>query len=172
MIRFISLTILAVGLSLLVVGVIGGELDPIEKSYTYEFRPRSIARFSKVLSLNSGEVHISIISDANAKITIYKETFNLGMEEIIDKYVTGYESLKFSNFYPTNYYLEIELLPVGEELKNGTDPPKFLIGIVVYPNSNYGFIFGSIFTAIGVVLYKIDPRRILLRLRKILNSIF
>ncbi len=163
MMRFISLTILSVGLSLIVIGIIGGGLDPIEKSYLIEFKPRTPSNFTRVVSLNSGELHISIISDGNAKIIISKQVFNMGYEEVYRGFVSGYESIELSTLIPTNYYIKVELLPYGGEENKDDSVPKFLMGIIVYPNSNYGFVFGSFFALFGLVMYKIDWIKVLLR---------
>ncbi len=152
--RVLAIYFLVIGVAIVLMGVLGGVREPISESFLYEFHEILPERDVKYVSLTSGVVRISIISEAEAYVTIYRSVFGGGPEKLFERVVEGLEKLEFATDVPSSYYVYIELMPTNE-LVNGSRP-RMLLDILVEPDYDFTYVFGGPIIGVGVALLLLD----------------
>lgn len=149
--RVLAMYLFVVGVAIVIMGVIGGSQEPVSESFVYEFHEMVPQREVRYVSITSGDVTITIISEAEAYLAIYRAVFWGGPEKVYEGVVEGLESLEYSTDVPSSYYVYIDLLPTDEVAVNGSRP-KLLLDISAEPNLDFTYVFGGPMMGLGVAL--------------------
>ncbi len=152
--RVLAIYFIVIGVAIVLMGVLGGVQEPISESFLYEFHEIIPEKGVNYVSLTSGVVRISIISEAEAYVTIYRSVFGGGPEKLFEGVVEGLEKFEYTADVPSSYYVYIELVPT-KELVNGSRP-RLLLDILVEPDYDFTIVFGGPIMGIGVALLLLD----------------
>ncbi len=148
--RIFGVYLTLLGISFIVIGLLGNPVEPIQKSYVSEFPERVFRSLSRYISVSSGNVEIKVLSEGTSYIVVYRNLMGYRFEKLFDGVVKGYKKLEYKSDLPTSYYIYVRLSGVEVNGSTNASRPKFLLNLSIYPNLNYTFVVGSILLILGV----------------------